>query len=123
MKKSRAVGWLATFLFMNVLTLLYYFAIMIPLVRGILAFHREKRRNGLIGDVNNLEEEEDGERVTYFNMWRGAGEGPIRIGKQINIGSNLYSLLFYACVRQEYTLAAQGKLPAKEEVEVKASIN
>ena len=80
LKQSWAVGWLGTYFFMNFMVILYYFAIMMNLVRGMIFFHRERKSKGKIGDTTNKEEEDGGKAVTYFNMWRGYGEGPIRIG-------------------------------------------
>ena len=55
--------------------------------------------------------------MDYFNIWRGRGEGPIRIGKQIDIGENLYSLLYISCLREEYINAAIGRDSYEKVVE------
>ena len=43
MKESRAVGWFFTYTLIQLMTIIYYFAIMVKLVRGILFFHRSRK--------------------------------------------------------------------------------
>ena len=61
----------------------------------------------------------------YFNMWRGFGDGPIRIGKKIDIETHsLYSLLYISCVRKEYIQAALGKHKKAQEInDLQSSLN
>ena len=72
--ESRAIGWLTTFGFINLMTIVYYFVMVLKIVRGAWRFIRSEK------------EKEDEEPANYFNLWRGQGEGPIRIGTKIDIG-------------------------------------
>ena len=104
---SRAVGWLFTFVFINVMCIIYYFYVPLKVVRGASQFLKNRREKV----SQEIKEDEEKATADYFNIWRGHGEGPIRIGKQIDIGQNLYSLLFMSCVRKEYIRAVEGKFP------------
>ena len=42
-RESRAVGWFFTFTLINVMTVIYYCAIIQKLVRGMLQFHRNRK--------------------------------------------------------------------------------
>ena len=45
----------------------------------------------------------------YFTKFRGAGEGEISVGKKIQLTEDLYSLLFMACIKQEFIDACENK--------------
>ena len=93
---SRVVGWLFVYAMINVMTIIYYFAMILKLCRGMIQFQRVRKAQIADEQANN-----EDEKTNYFNIWRGYGEGPIRIGTQIPIGNNLYSLLYIACLQQE----------------------
>ena len=96
--KSRAIGWLLTYLLINLMTIIYYFISILKIVRGARQFVKDRsvRPEQIQADDDKKEAEDV---VNYFNIWRGHGEGPMRIGTRIDIGADLYSLLFMACVR------------------------
>ena len=97
------------------MALIYYFVVILKVVKGGLAWHRDRKHEVPEADEGEFHRasaaSEKQEEVNYFSIWRGFGEGPIRIGTQIDIGQNLYSLLFYSTLRTEYILAVQGLLP------------
>ena len=104
-------GWFITYALINVMTLFYYFFLFMRFVRGITKFKRNRRNIHVEDGTVFYKKPEDEEGTNYFNIWRGDGDGPMRIGTRIDIGQNLYSLLFYSCVRKEYIRAAGNKKP------------
>ena len=120
--ESPARGWLFVFALMNIMAVIYYFAIFLKFVIGITKFWK-KRKHAEIDDLVLFKEAAIEAETNYWTIWRGDGEGPRRIGTQIDIGTNLYSLLYYSCVGDEYRKAVEGKQPKHGRNDSVATVN
>ena len=68
-----------------------------------------KKRNSKV-KIANQAEEEDSERVsqeqtndiTFMEIVTGAGEGERKIGKRLNLQSDVYTVLFCSLIKTEY---------------------
>ena len=85
--ESPAVGVLLAFPIINAVTILYYFVFVLKVVRGAWTFISDRNTK----KIRMEEKQEDTEvyqekNEDYFRLWRGHGEGPIRIGRRLDIG-------------------------------------
>jgi len=49
-------------------------------------------------------ESDDDDQVSYLDLVRETGAGPLRIGQQISLRSDIYSMLFAGCFSSEFVL-------------------
>jgi len=63
--------------------------------------YQVKNANGREEEYEGGENEEPAVELPYLDLIRETGSGPVRIGNQIKLGSDVYSMLYASCFHHD----------------------